>query len=173
MISKAISDLSCNVEEFDKVKSVYKSALKDSGNFSSMSYNDSNTQNARRNRNRKVIWFNSPYSQNLKTNIGQLFIKLVRKYLIKNNKYYKIFDLNTLKLTYCCPTNIENIIKQHNSKVLSKTNNNNNRKCNCRSKPNCSLNDVHSMSSIQSYICNIQQQLCLLWNFWRGIQNTV
>ena len=30
-----------------------------------------------------------------------------------------------------------------------------------------------SMSSIQSYIYNIQQQLCLLWNFWRGVQITV
>ena len=83
MINKRISDLSCNKEEFDKVKSVYESALKDSGHFSSMSYN-SNTQNARRNRNRKVIWFNPPYSQNVKTNIGKLFIKLVRKHFPKN-----------------------------------------------------------------------------------------
>ena len=60
MINKRISDLFCNKEEFDKVKSVYESALKHSGHFSSMSYNNSNTQNARRNRNRKIIWFNPP-----------------------------------------------------------------------------------------------------------------
>ena len=104
-----------------------------------MSYN-SNTQNAGINRNRKVIWFNTPYSQNVKTNIDKLFIKLVRKQFPKNNKYHKIFNLNTLKLSYCCNTNVGNIIKQHNSKVLSKTNDNNNRKCNCRSKANCPLN---------------------------------
>ena len=46
VINKRISDLSCDKEEFDKVKSVYESALKDSGNFSSISYNNSNTQNA-------------------------------------------------------------------------------------------------------------------------------
>ena len=46
MISKIISDLSCNKEEFGKVKSVYESALKDSEYFSSMSYNNSNIQNA-------------------------------------------------------------------------------------------------------------------------------
>ena len=86
MINKRISDLLCNKEEFDKVKSVYESALKHSGHFSSMSYNNSNTQNARRNRNRKVIWFNPPYSQNVKTNIGKLFIKLVRKHFPENNK---------------------------------------------------------------------------------------
>ena len=37
MISKKILDLSGTKEEFDKVKSVYESALKDSGHFSSMS----------------------------------------------------------------------------------------------------------------------------------------
>ena len=47
MINKRISDLSCNKEELDKVKSVYESALKNSGHFSSMSYNNSNSQNAR------------------------------------------------------------------------------------------------------------------------------
>ena len=126
MINKRISDLFCNKEEFDKVKSVYESALKHSGHFSSMSYNNSNTQNARRNRNRKVIWFNSPYSQNVKTNIGKLFIKLVRKHFSKNSKYHMILNLNTLKLS--CTINVGNIIKQHNSKVLKKTNGKINRK---------------------------------------------
>ena len=105
-----------------------------------MSYNNSNTQNARRNRNRYVIYFNPPYSQNVRTKIGKLFIKLVRKQLPKNKKYYNIFNINFLKLSYCCTTNVGNIIKQHNSKVLSKTKDSNNRKCNCRSKPNCPLN---------------------------------
>ena len=42
-------------------------------------------------------------------------------------------------LSYCCTTNVGNIIKQHDSKRLSKTNDNKH-KCNCRSKPNCPLN---------------------------------
>ena len=128
MINKRISNLSCNKEEFDKVKSVYESALNDSRHFSSVSYNNSNTQNARRNRNRKVIWLNPPYNQNVKTNIGKLLIKLVRTHFTKNNKYHKIFNLNSLNLSYCCTNNVRNIIKQHNSKVLSKANGNYNRK---------------------------------------------
>ena len=110
MVSKRISDLSCNKEEFDKIKSVYESALKDSIHFSSISYNNSNTRNARRNRNRKVTWFNPPYSQNVKTNIGKLYIKLVRKHFLNNSKYHEICNLNTLKLSYCCTTNFGNII---------------------------------------------------------------
>ena len=89
---------------------------------------------------RRYICSNSPYSQNVKTNIGKLFIQLGRKHFSKNSKYHKIFNLNTLKLSYCCTTNIGNTIKQHNSKVLSKTNDNINCKCNCRSKPNYPLN---------------------------------
>ena len=104
-----------------------------------MSYN-SNTQNAGINRNRKVVWFNTPYSQNVKTNIGKLFIKLVRKHFPKNNKYYKIFNLNTLQLRYCCTTSVGNIIKQYNFKVLGKANDSNNRKCHGKLKPNCPLN---------------------------------
>ena len=76
----------------------------------------------------------------MKTNIGKLFIKLVRKHFPKNSIYHKIFNLNTLKLGYCCTTNVGNIIKQHNFKVLRKKNDNVNRKCNSRSKPSSLLN---------------------------------
>ena len=69
-----------------------------------------------------------------------LIIKLLRKLFPKNSKYHRIFNLNTLKLSYCFTTNVGNIIKQHNSKVLSKIYDNINRKCNCRSKPNWPLN---------------------------------
>ena len=140
MINKRISDLSCDKEEFYKVKSVNETALKDSGHFSSMSFNNSNTENGRRNRNRRIIWFNPAYNRNLKIIIGELFIKHVRKHLLKNSKYHKIFKLNTLKLSYCSTTSIENIIRQRKSKVLSKPNAFNNRKRNCRSKPNWPLN---------------------------------
>ena len=112
IINKRISKLSCNKEKFDKLKSIYESARKDSGHFLSMSYNNSNSQNARRNRNRKVICFNLSYCQNVKINIGKLFIKLVRKHFPKSGKYHKIFNLNTLKLSYCCTTNVGNIIKK-------------------------------------------------------------
>ena len=65
--------------KFNKVKFVYETALKDSQHFSLMSFNNSNTQNARRNRNRKVRWFYPSYSQNVKANISKLFVKLCTK----------------------------------------------------------------------------------------------
>ena len=55
MINKKISNLFCNKQVLNKVKSAYKSALKKSGHFSPMSYSNSNTQ-------KEVIWFNPAYS---------------------------------------------------------------------------------------------------------------
>ena len=136
LINKKTSDLSRNKEEFGKVKCMHETAIKDSGHFSSTSFSNSNTQNARRNGNREVPWFNLPYSQSVKTNIGKLFIKLLRKHFPKKIKYHKIFNLNTLVLTYCCTTSVRSIIKQNNFEMLSKINDGNNCKGNCRSKPN-------------------------------------
>ena len=36
-----------------------------------------------------------------KANNTPLYIKLVRKHFLKNSKYHKIFNLNTLKLSFC------------------------------------------------------------------------
>ena len=77
-----------------------------------MSYNNSNAQNAQINGYRKLIWLSPPYGQNVKTNIGKLFIKPVRKHFPKNNKYHNIFNLNTLNISYCCTSNVGNIKKK-------------------------------------------------------------
>ena len=99
-------------------------------------------QNTRRNRNRRVTWFNPPYSQNAKKDIGKPFINLVRKHFPKTNRYKKIFKLNTLKLSYCCTSKIRNFIKRHYPKVLNKTHHKDKpvSNCNCKSKSNCLLN---------------------------------
>ena len=99
MFNKCISNLSCNEHEFNKAKPLYKSALKSSGFNYRMKF-EAPAENARRNRNRKVIWFNPPYSLNVKTNIGKVFLKLVRKHFPMSHKLSKIFNLNTIKVSY-------------------------------------------------------------------------
>ena len=142
IIYKRISGLSSNKEQFDKIISVYKSALKYSGKYSSMSCNNSNTQSARTNRKRKIILFYPSRSQTVKTNIGKLFIKLVRNKFSKNKKYHKIFNLNTLLISTVIAalpmfeTSSNNIILKCWAKQITTKK----RKCNCRSKPNCPLN---------------------------------
>ena len=103
-----------------------------------MLYKPTNQQ--QRNRPRKIVWFNPPFSQHVKTNIGNAFLKIVKKHFVKDHKYYKIFNRNTLKLSYSCMTNVQNIIKGHNSKVLNAENKKEQRACNCRKKEQCPMN---------------------------------
>ena len=118
MINKNLSDLSCNEDEFRKAKPLYKNALKESGYKAEMKYETSeNTNN--KTKKRKILWFNLPFSQSVKTNIGKVFLKLVRKHFPRHHKPHKFFNTNTLKLSYCCMKNISNIIKQHNATVLT------------------------------------------------------
>ena len=139
MINKHISNLSCNEYEFNKTKPLYESALKSSGFKYSMKFG-APVENARQNRNRKVIWFNPPYSLNVKTNIDKVFLKLVRKHFPRSHKLSKIFNLNTIKISYCSMPNIKNLIKQHNSKILNKDRDKIQQPSNCKIKEGCPLN---------------------------------
>ena len=107
LLYKRISTLSCNEHEFN------------SGFNYSMKFG-APVENARRNRNRKVIWFNPQYSLNVKTNIGKVFLKLVRKHFPRSHKLSKIFSLDTIKISYSSMPNVKKLIKQHNSKILNK-----------------------------------------------------
>ena len=56
---------------------------------------------------------------------------------------------NTIKLSYCCTTNLTGIIRQHNAKVLNATKTPNEaRLCNCRNKQSCPLDGKCLSSSI-------------------------
>ena len=137
MTNKRLSDVLCNEDEFKRAKSLYENALKESGYKAEMKYDTSeNTNN--KTRQRKILWFNLPFSQNLKTNVGKIVLKLVRKHIPRHHKLHKIFNTNTLKLSYRCMKIISNVIKQHNATVLS-TSTTPKRLCNCRNKDTCLL----------------------------------
>ena len=130
MTNRRISNLSCNENEFKKAKPRYESALKNSGFNYSMKF-EATAKSARQNRNRKVISFNPPYSLNAETNIGKVFLKLVRKHFPRSHKFNKIFNLNAIKISYSSMPNAKNLIKQHSSKVLNKDQDKIQRSCNC------------------------------------------
>ena len=92
-----------------------------------------------KNRSRNIFWFNPPFSQNVKTNIGKIFLKLIEKRFPNHHPLHKIFNLNTIKFTYSCMSNMSSFIKQRNRNILSSSPNSEERSCNCRNKDNCSL----------------------------------
>ena len=87
---RRISNLSCNENEFHKAKALYESALKNSG-LRCSTKQEAPVENSRRNRNKKVTWFNLTYCLNVKTSIGKVFLKLVRKHFPGLHKFRRIF----------------------------------------------------------------------------------
>ena len=138
MVNICHSPLSINEDEFNKAKYLYEKALKSSGFNRNLKF-ESIQRKPSRKRKRKVVWFNPPYKAEVKTNIGKAFWKLTRKHFHKCHPSKKIFNTNTIKLSYLCTPNVKNLIKQHNSSIMKSGTNTNKKDCNCRNKDNCFL----------------------------------
>ena len=119
-ISRCLTDISSDKASFADAKPLYDNALK-AGGFSEegeyLEERKSAVRGKRRNRPRKITWFNPPFSQNVATNVGQKFRTLIRKHFPRSSKLYKIFNENTLKISYSCMPNMAAVIRQHNSAV--------------------------------------------------------
>ena len=107
-ICKRISDISCDSDHFNKATPDYNTALKKSEFNENIKYSPS--QLKKRNRKRQVIWFNPRYSVNVKTNVGKLFMRLIDKHFPGHHKFHKLFNRNSVKLSYSCMPNMKNVI---------------------------------------------------------------
>ena len=164
MISKRLSDISSDKEHFAKAAPVYTEALKNSGFNETLKF--SPTVPTRRHRGRSIIWFNPPFSSNVKKNVGKLFLTLLQKHFSRHHKYYKSFNKNNVKISCSCMPNMKSVIQNHNANLLS------NRtttvavcSCSCRQKSKCPLNN-ECLSGSLVYKAAVSQTLSqiLLWN---------
>ena len=137
MIEKRLSDLSCDASAFEKARPDYEKALKDSGFQHELKYTC--TPPKRRTRTRNVLWFNPPYNATVTTNVGRIFLALISKHFPAHSKYSKIFNRNTVKISYSCTPNIKSIITSHNKNLLTQGDNDTIRPCNCKNYT-CPLN---------------------------------
>ena len=105
-INKRLSEISSDKECFDNAKPIYQEALNKSGYRYNLPFNATLNQSPRplRNRKRNITWFNPSYSKNVETNVGKCFLSLIDKHFPKSNPLHKIFNRNTLKLSYSCIT---------------------------------------------------------------------
>ena len=142
-IAKRISETSSSEDLFNKSIKIYNKALKESGFTDELKYLPNEVQqlenNERRKRKRKIIWFNPPYSKNVKTNVGKLFLKSLKKHFPASYILRKIFIRNNVKISYSCMKNINSIISSYNKNILNpKTVSFG---CNCWKKESCPLNE--------------------------------
>ena len=174
-IAKRISDISSNESVFNKSIPLYQEALKKSAFKEKLCYTmyenagDNNREEKKR-RKRKIIWFNPPFSMNVKTNVGKTFLKLVRKHFPRGNPLNKIFNKNTLKVSYSCMGNIASIISSHNRNILN-PDVSSEFGCNCRSRNECPLQNKCLTPKIV-YRANVENDTNDEKKFYYGVAET-
>ena len=143
-INKRISSFSCNAEEFEKAIPAYNDALQKSGFTQRQAFNDKiNTdteKSKKKSRHHNIRWFNPPYSESVQTNVGQKILKLVDMHFPKGHILHKIFNRNTIKVSYSCMGNMKSLINRHNAKILQAEAPTEAKGCNCRKNSTCPLN---------------------------------
>ena len=152
-VNKRLSTISSDRNVFEKNKTEYQEALEKSGFTDRLEYKEyeknKNEKEKKNKRKRKILWYNPPFNAAVKSNIAKQFLCLIEKHFPKSNKLSKIINKNKVKCSYSCTKNMETIIRNHNNKILkdpiAETEG---KKCNCRSKKNCPLNDNCKAESI-------------------------
>ena len=81
-----------------------------------------------------------PGSTHSSTNVAKTFLALVEKHFPKNKRLSKIFNRNTIKVSYSCLPNVKQTISNNNHRLLQlyrmKESNQDSNLCNCRQKNN-------------------------------------
>ena len=78
----------------------------------------------------------------VKTKVGKCFLTLIGKHFPKSHPLHRIFNRNTLKISYSCMSNVKTIISNQNKAVINKSSNppaQTINTCNCRDKRSCPL----------------------------------
>ena len=138
-ITTRLNDNSSNEEVFNKNKEIYNIALKKSGYNENLQYDENIKRRRRRKKKNKTMWFTPPFSLQTKTNVGKQFLRLVDKHFHPNHPLRKLFNRTNLKVSYSCTENLEKIIKNHNRKIIKKSNKDGKKRCNCKNKVICPL----------------------------------
>ena len=101
----------------------------------------------------RCVWFGVALNDRLKnveTNVGKCFLSLIDKHFPKSNPLHKIFNRNTIKLSYSCMGNIKTIISNHNKAEINKSTHTDDqtKNCNCRKSSTCPMDGNCNMESI-------------------------
>ena len=158
-INKRLSSLSSDKASFDQAAPPYQKALDESGYHYTLQYEPAKASKRKNRQRNNILWYNPPFSKNTSTNIGHKFLALVDKHFPNDHKLRKIFNRNTIKISYSCMNNTKQIIDNHNKRILTASTQmdntaaaaatiDNNKTCNCRQKNTCPLDGNCLQSSV-------------------------
>ena len=141
MINNRLFKLSSNKKILNSIKKNYDDVLSLSrhNKLKGCDKNNLNSISIIIKKLRRIIFFNLPFCNSVKTKLGKRFLKLVCLHFPENNRFLKIFNKNTIKISYSCLPNMRNIINSNNKKILE-AENKTKLTCNCRNKTNYPFN---------------------------------
>ena len=155
-INKRLSSLSSDKTSFDQSAPPYQKALDESGYRYTLRY-EPNAPTKRKTDNGTKYSGISPHSAKMLAPISDTrFLTLVDNHFPRDHKLRKIFNRNTIKISYSCMNNTKQIIDNHNKRILRSSGHTNvpadhtknNKTCNCRQKNTCPLNGHCLQSSV-------------------------
>ena len=118
-VNRRLSRISSSKEIFNEAMKPFQDALSRSGFKHKLEYSPTNEPpKAKRNRHRPVTWFNPPFSLNVKSRVGREFLSLLDTSFPPSNPLHKLFNRNTVKLSYRRMPNMAQAVANHNSKLL-------------------------------------------------------
>ena len=85
-----------------------------------LSFQPTKTTSTKRNWPQNITWFNPPFNKNVSTNVAKTFLKLTNNHFPTASNLHKIFNRNTVKVSYSCTENVEKIIESHNKSLPSR-----------------------------------------------------
>ena len=140
---------SSNTDTFNNTKLDYEEALKKCRHITKLTYTLPNHEqnNARRKQQRKIICFHPPFHLDVTTNVAKIFLNLIEKHFSRSSKLHKIFNKNTVRVSYSCTKNMSQIIKGHNKKIVQKETQETLDR-NCRVKTDYTLNGDYRKESV-------------------------
>ena len=149
-IELRLLQLLANEEIFKNSIKPYKEALMKAGYKHQMRYQQNIRQNTSttKNRKRNLMWFNPPYSANVVTKVGKHFLSSLYKDFSPHDKFYKIFNRSTVKISYSCMPNTKTMINSHNHKITNPKAFTKQRTCNCLYNAKCPLSQKCLINNI-------------------------
>ena len=138
-INKRLSKISASKEIFDAAIPMYQAELDKNGYHHTLEFDPTATTNRRKPRKRKVLYFNPPFSRNVKINIGGKLLRLLDHHFPLVSPLHPLINRKKVKLSYRCLPNMKKEISRHNSKVLNGERNDHPPRCNCQDPSQCPL----------------------------------
>ena len=137
-------------KKFTRAIPEYEEAMQRSRHPGGLQYIILPRPHKKKSRKRNIVWFNPPFIEHVKTNIGKVFLHLLEKHFPPHHRLHKICNKNNIKLSYSCMPNMAAIISRHNKALLAQRTEPANTvpPCNCKAKTSCPMKGQCRKNSI-------------------------